>query len=156
MDNDSGIKLFDVDKNDVVLPTIEKDATQESTELISEEIDGAILGDKVKTLIIPEDTDIAPYNYVFDFTNLQSINVVQKSSLKALISLYGDIQLYLYNDKNGLTAFGMGDKYSLERTIPLIKRFVFNDEIKIYKNFRVGEKLEEVVSKDITKMRLNL
>lgn len=156
MDNDSGIKLFDVDKNDVVLPTIEKDATQESTELISEEIDGAILGDKVKTLIIPEDTDIAPYNYVFDFTNLQSINVVQKSSLKALISLYGDIQLYLYNDKNGLTAFGMGDKYSLERTVPLIKRFVFNDEIKIYKNFRVGEKLEEVVSKDITKMRLNL
>lgn len=156
MDNGNSIKLFDVDKNDVVLPTIEKDATQQSAELISEEIDGAILGDKVKTLIIPEDTDIALYNYVFDFTNLQSINVVQKSSLKALISLHGDIQLYLYNDKNGLTAFGMGDKYSLERTVPLIKKFVFNDEIKIYKNFRVGKQLEEVVSKDITKMRLNL
>lgn len=156
MANDSNIKLFNADQNSVVLPTISVEATNTENSLISESIDGAILGDKVKTLIIPEDLEISTHNYIFDFTDLATVNVLQKLSLKSLISKYGDVQLYLYNKKTGLTAFGMGDKYSLERLVPLIKEHVFNNEIKIYKNFVIGNKLEEVVSKDITKMRLNL
>ena len=50
----------------------------------------------------------------------------------------------------------MGDKYSLERLVPLVREYVFNNEIKVYKNFKVGDKPEEVDHKDITKMRLNL
>lgn len=156
MDNESNIKLFNTDQSAVVMPHIDKEVSKESSSLISESIDGAILGDKVKTLIIPEDTEIVPYNYIFDFSDLTSINVIQKSSLKSLISKYGEVQLYIYNRTKGLTAFGMGDKYSLERLVPLLREYVFNNEIKVYKNFRVGEKPEEVDHKDITKMRLNL
>ena len=156
MDNETNIKLFDTNENDIVMPSVSTEATENDSALISESIDGAILGEKVKTLIIPEDTEIAPINYVFDFSELETINVIQKSSLKSLVSLYGDVQLYIYNDKKGLTAFGMGDKYSLERLVPLIRKYVFNDEIKVYKNFEVGYKPEEVDHKDITKMRLNL
>ena len=50
----------------------------------------------------------------------------------------------------------MGEQYSLERMIPLIKQFVFENKIKVYKNFEKDKPLIEVVSRDITKMRLNL
>lgn len=156
MDNESTLKLFNTDPDAIAMPHISSEVSEDSSKLISESINDAILGDQVKTLIIPEDTEIAPYNYIFDFSDLSSINVIQKSSLKSLISRYGDIQLYIYNKTKGLTAFGMGDKYSLERLVPLIREFVFNNEIKVYKNFRVGETPEEVDHKDITKMRLNL
>lgn len=156
MDSGESIKLFEADANNIVLPQINTEINDDDKQLISESIDDAILGEKVKTLIIPEDTEIAPYNYIFDFTDLQSITVIQKSSLKSLISVYGDIQLYIYNQKKGLTAFGMGDKYSLERLVPIVKEYVFNNEIKVYKNFQVGKPVEEVDGKDITKMRLKL
>lgn len=156
MDNNSNIKLFNTNENEVVMPHISNEVSQETANLMSDSLENAILGDKVKTLIIPEDTEIAPYNYIFDFTNLQSINVIQKSSLKSLISKYGDVQLYIYNKTKGLTAFGMGDKYALERLVPLLREYVFNNEIKVYKDFRVGERVKEVGNRDITKMRLNL
>ena len=156
MDNESTLKLFNTDPDAIAMPHISSEVSEDSSKLISESINDAILGDQVKTLIIPEDTEIAPYNYIFDFSDLSSINVIQKSSLKSLISRYGDIQLYIYNKTKGLTAFGMGDKYSLERLVHLLREFVFNNEIKVYKNFRVGETPEEVDHKDITKMRLNL
>lgn len=156
MDNNSNIKLFNTNENEVAMPHISNEVSQETANLMSDSLENAILGDKVKTLIIPEDTEIAPYNYIFDFTNLQSINVIQKSSLKSLISKYGDVQLYIYNKTKGLTAFGMGDKYALERLVPLLREYVFNNEIKVYKDFRVGERVKEVGNRDITKMRLNL
>lgn len=156
MDNESNIKLFNTDHNAVVMPHISTEVSEDTANLMSDTLEKAILGDKVQTLIIPEDTEIAPYNYIFDFSDLQSINVIQKSSLKSLISRYGDVQLYIYNKTKGLTAFGMGDKYSLERLVPLLREYVFNNEIKVYKNFKVGERPEEVDHKDITKMRLNL
>lgn len=77
MDNESNIKLFNTDQSAVVMPHISTEVSEDSSSLISESIDGAILGDKVKTLIIPEDTEIAPYNYIFDFSDLASINVIQ-------------------------------------------------------------------------------
>ena len=156
MDNESNIKLFNTDHNAIVMPHISAEVSEDTASLMNDTLADAILGDKVKTLIIPEDTEIAPYNYIFDFSDLQTINVIQKSSLKSLISRYGDVQLYIYNKTRGLTAFGMGDKYSLERLVPLVREYVFNNEIKIYKNFRVGERPEEVDHKDITRMRLNL
>lgn len=156
MDGEQNIKLFNTDANDIALPSESLNDDSEDSSLISESIDSAILGDKVKTIIIPEDTEINPNNYIFDFTNLESINVMQLNSLKSLVSKSGDIQLYLYNDKKGLMAFGMGDKYALERVVPLIKEHVFDNAIHIYKDFVAGGKLEEVSTRDITKMRLNL
>lgn len=156
MDSTENIKLFNSSPDDVVMPHISEEATEESKALISDDIDDAILGDNVKTLIIPEDTEIAKFNYVFDFTNIGTITVMQKQSIKSLISEYGDVQLYLYNDKKGLMAFGMGDKYILEKLVPIIKKHVFDDSIKVYKDFQPGKQLEEVNSRDITKMRLNL
>ena len=155
MDNKETVKLFNTDQSKVVLPSLDN-GTNGTDNLISESIDGAISGEKVKTLLLKEDTDIAALNYIFDFTDLPVIEVMQKEALRALTSKYGDVQLYLYRKNQGLTAFGMGEKYRLERMIPIVKEAVFDNQIKIYKNFRRGEQPFEVNNKDITKMRLNL
>lgn len=155
MDN-SGIQLFGSDANDIAMPSIGTELSEEQQGLMSESISKAISGETVKTLLLPEDTEIAPLNYIFDFTDLTSINTVQKEALKGLVSYYGDVQLYLYKQKSGLTAFGMGDRYKLERMVPLIRSYIFNNEIKIYRNFAPGNPVEEVDTKDITRMRLNL
>lgn len=155
MDSTGNIKLFNTDQDKVVLPTI-SDNSEEESNLISDSIDNAILGEKVKTLIIPEDADIYPVNYVIDINNVKTLNRIQMQSVNSLKSIYGDVPLYLYNDSRGLVLFGMGDKYSLERMLPIVKTYVFEDEIKVYKNLTIDGKFTEVNGKDITKMRLNL
>ncbi|MBO5386785.1 MAG: hypothetical protein J6A59_01395 [Lachnospiraceae bacterium] len=156
MDNNINIKLFNTDENNIAMPSVGNDDIKEQSSLMSESIDKAILGSQVKTLILPEDLDIYPTNYIFDFTDLQSINAIQKEALKSIVSLNGNVQLYIYKKSSGLMGFGMGEQYSLERMIPLIKQFVFENKIKVYKNFEKDKPLIEVVSRDITKMRLNL
>lgn len=154
MDKADDIKLISADPNKVALPSINND--NNDSDLISESIDGAILGEQVKTLIIPEENEIYPLNYVIDLTNYKTMSALQKQSLVALLSVYGDIELYLYSDSMGLVSFGMGDKYSLERLIPLVKQYVFDDELAIYKNLQSNGQYEVVKGRDITKMRLNL
>jgi hypothetical protein len=66
-----------------------------------------------------------------------------------------NVSLYLYR-KDGLVKFGMGEKYSLEREIPLLRHFIFGDEIRVYKNYIEGEPIVEVTGRDVTQMRLNL
>lgn len=162
---DSDIKLFASDANDVTMPS-SNICAEDTVKLKSDSIDEAVYGKTVKSLILSEDTIIAPENYIFDFSNVESINIIQKEALKALVTrttkdnaeITDDrqfVQLYLYN-KKGLVSFGYGEKYKLERMITVIKTNVFCDEIKIYKNFKVGEKPNEVENKDITKLRLLL
>jgi hypothetical protein len=132
-------------------PPVTMDLTDEHVSLKD-----TIMGEKVKTVLIKEETDIYPYNYVLDFSDLDSINSIQKDALKALVTKDGDIKLYLFKKNTGLTAFGMGDKYKLESLMPLIKQYVFADSIKVYKNFSMTEDPQEVKSRDITKLRMNL
>lgn len=156
MDNTSDIKLFKEDKNEIAMPSINIEMTSEQKELISDDINKAISGEQVKIVILKEVNEIAENNYVFDFTDLTSINVIQKEALKSLVSNNGNVQLYLYKKGSGLTSFGVGERYNLEMMVPLVRNYVFNSDIKIYKNYRVGEPAKEVVSKDITQMRLHL
>jgi hypothetical protein len=151
----TNLQLFKHSATDVAMPTIDVDKEAEQKKLISGDISGAILGDEVKKLILPESSVISEENFIFDFSASQTITVFQKEALKSLISSDGTISLYLYK-KNGLVEFGKGEKYSLERMIPLVRHFIFNDEISIYKNYQPGQVAKSVVSRDITKMRLNL
>jgi hypothetical protein len=132
-------------------PPVTMDLTEEHVSLKD-----TIMGEKVKTVLINEETEIYPYNYVLDFSEVDSINAIQKDALKALVTRDGDIKLYLYKKNTGLTSFGMGSKYQLESLMPLIKQYVFADAIKVYKNFNPNGVNHEVKSRDITKLRMNL
>lgn len=150
------IQLFKDDGSKIAMPSISNEELEKQKSLVSENVEKGILGDTVKTLLIPEDAEIADLNYIFDFSTLESINPVQKEALKALVRLDGNVQLYLYKSEIGLTAFGTGDDFLLEKMVPLIKFHVFNDEIRVVKNFKRGHQLNEVKTMDFTKMRLNL
>ena len=157
MDNAGGIKLFKNDNGSVALPSVSTDDLDKQQALKSQKITEVLAKEMVKTLLLPEDKTIADENYIFDFSEVESISVFKKEALKSLISKSdtADISLYLYR-KNGLVQFGKGDRYYLERIIPIMLNNIFGDEIKVYKNFKQGEPLVEVKERDITKLRLNL
>ena len=147
----TSIELFGTDANSVVIPSIEK----ANTELYSESISEVLLAPKVDVISVPKDSKVNQNNFIFDFSNLDSISVMQKEVLKSLVSQDGNIELYLYR-KNGLVSFGLGEKYYLERVIPLVKQWIFGDEIKVYKDFIPGKQIFEVTGRDFTKLRLNI
>lgn len=156
------IQLFKHDQSVVSMPTVtEEEVQKQNEELDSQDITGAISGKKIKTLLLPEESIISEINYIFDFSEVANISPFKKEALKSLVVPKDKedentiVSLYLYK-KNGLVEFGRGDRYVLERLMPLIKVHVFGDEIKIYKNFKRGKPLEEVSGRDITKLRLNL
>lgn len=151
------IKLFNNDQDTVAMPSIGSDISEEQSSLISKDISDAISGETVKKLILPEESVIAEENFVFDFSDLDSVTIFEREALKSLVNKDGTVSLYLYKKGGmGLVEFGKGEKYSLEREVPLLRHFVFGDGINIYKNYKVGEPAVSIESRDITKMRLNL
>lgn len=152
----ANISLFNDDGNKVAMPSINKELDQNDKELVSESIDNAILNEQVKTLLLPETEEISPINYIFDFSEVESATFMQMLTIKGLKSKDGDVSIYLYNKNKALFFIGYGEKYKLERTLPIIKKFIFEDKIKIYKNFERGKEVNLVEGMDITQMRLNL
>ena len=152
------MKLFNSSNDKVVLPSVNEKVAQQQEELMSADIQGAISGDTVKKLLLPEASKIDPCNFIFDFSDMKSVTVFQREALKSLVSKKEskqNVSLYLYR-KDGLVKFGMGEKYSLEREIPLLRHFICGDEIRVYKNYVEGEPIVEVTGRDVTQMRLNL
>lgn len=155
MDNAGNIKLFDTNPDAVILPDNSLSETEEIQGITSDELSDAITGDQVKTLLLKEELDIAVYNYVFDLSDIDTMQPIQIESLKSILSRDGTVQIYLYKKEKGLVSVGFGDKYRLERMVPLLKTYVF-DNIRVYKDLKKGETPNEVIKRDITKLRLNL
>lgn len=159
MDNNN-ISLFSDDGKSVVMPSAS--LTKESSEALPEKskdinVEKAISGKKVKTVLLPEDTDIYERNFVLDLTNMTAITAMQLKVISALICKDGNTAVYLYKKSSGLTLLGYGYNYSLERNLPLIREHIFGDgEVKIYKNFSRNGELHEVLGSDITQLRLHL
>ena len=64
------INLFDDDSNEIILPNVEiNNEGASGSELISEDIGKAISGDKVKSMILPEENSILIPNYVIDLSH---------------------------------------------------------------------------------------
>lgn len=152
MDSEKGLKLFNDDSPEIMMPS----ANIESNKGLQEgALKDAIDGEVVQRLVLPKSSIIDRENFVFDFSNVDTITIFQKEALKSLIKSEGTVSLYLYRP-NGMVKIGKGEKYSLERMVPLVKRYIFNDEINVYKNYIAGMPAKKVVSGDITQMRLNL
>lgn len=152
----SNISLFDAPEDIVVMPNnFEESSKSEQSKLMSNDIAKAIVGNEVKIIVLPEETDIQYPNYVLDFSDCTEITIFQKEALMNLISKDGDTALYLYNKKS-LTRFGYGLKYKLENLMILTKKHIFGDNIKIYRDVQRDKPVDEVISRDITRQRLNL
>ena len=151
----SSVKLFDAPENEFVMPGSNTEDLAKQKELTKSEIDNAIYGREVKVVVLPEETTIEYPNYVIDLTELSEISVFQKSALQNLLSKNGDTAIYFYLGKK-FTRVGYGMSHKLENLLALTKRHIFGDEIKIYRNLEKNKPVDEVVSRDVTKLRLNL
>lgn len=140
-----------------IMPTINSEISSEQSELISDknQVYDNIMHDTVVRISLPKEAKIADKNFIFDFSNMESISVFQKEALKSLVAPEGNVSLYLYK-KDTITKFGEGEQFNLERMIPLLRHYVFTDDIRIYKDYAEGKALEEIEARDITKLRLNL
>lgn len=149
------ISLFDTPSDKLVMPSDNNEDLEKQKELTSNEVNGAIFGKNVKTVVLKEDDQITIPNYVLDFSECTEISVFQKEALKNLRHKDGDTAIYMYNKKS-LLKLGYGLGYKLENLLALTKRHVFSDEIKIYRDVEHNKPLEEVITRDITKLKLNL
>lgn len=149
------VNLFDAPADKLVMPSENNVELEKQKSLIENEIEGAIFGAKVKTVVLSEDSKIEIPNYVLDFSECTDISIFQKECLKNLRTKDGDTAIYMYN-KQSILKIGYGHGYKLENLLALTKKHVFGDSIKIYRNVEKNKPLSELITRDITKLRLNL
>lgn len=151
----STVQLFNTPSDQLVMPGSGNVNLAQQAELTKSEIDNAIYGKEVKVIVLPEEATIEYPNYVIDLTDLSEITVFQKAALQNLLNKNGDTAIYFYLGKK-FTRVGYGMAYKLENLLALTKKHIFGDDIKIYRNLEKNKPVDEVKSRDITKLRLNL
>lgn len=149
------INLFDAPADKLVMPSEDRSELKEQQALQSTEIDNALFGRTVKTVVLAEETKLELPNYVLDFSECSDISIFQKECIKNLRCRSGDTALYMVNKKS-VIKLGYGAGYKLENLLALTKRHIFGDTIRIYRNVAPNKPFDEVTSRDITKLRLNL
>lgn len=164
--NDGGIKLFDDDASNPVLPFIKgvdgitseevKKQLDMESDLVSSSIKKAISGEVVKSLLINEDAMVMLPNYVIDFTNVKEMYGYQLDGLDSLLNPDGDTWIYIYTKAGGLVKLGCGKSEILDRILTIAVANLFDSKCKVYRDFENGKKLNVVSEKDITTMKLNL
>lgn len=123
--------------------------------LMSQDISQALLGEVVKTLIVPETMEIELPNYVIDFTNIDDLNVFQKESIKSLLSEKGTVAIYIHKKEN-MAKVGYGSKEKLDYMISTFRTHVLGEDAKVYENVEKGKELIEVKMKDVTRLMMNI
>lgn len=152
MDNDV-INVFDTpDNSDMILPG---QTNKSSEELISKDIDEQILGETVKSIMIPEDNGFIYPNYVIDFSNIDSVDPIQLIALNSLLRDNGDTAIYIYN-QGGIQKIGMGYNETLNRLLAPCTENIFNGKCRVYRDFDPNSPVVIVTTKDITHMRLSI
>lgn len=152
---EENVTLFKNNSEEVILPSNNITDT-DSVSDANIDISKAIYSDKgVKKVIIPEENSLSLPNYVLDFSDYNEINLFQKESLIDITSKSGDITLYLYNKKS-LVKFGVTDNANIGNVLILMKQHIFEDAIHIFKDVVPGKELNELYTRTVSSIRLDL
>lgn len=163
------IKIFNHDSSEICMPN--KDIKQDES-LTQDNFGEAISGDVVQRVLVTIKNKLAPSNYVLDFSNVGAITIFQKEALRSLVYKkkkatlkeleFGTqeepelITLYMARSGKDLTELGKGEKYFLEKALPLLRTCVFGDEIVIFKDLDSNGQHIEVISDEKVSYRLNI
>lgn len=171
MDNTSGIKLFNDDSTEIAMPSVD---IPKDESFVADQLGDALEGEQVQKVLLPFSNVLEASNYVLDFTDISTITVFQKEALKGLLykkhkktlkeldsedSSEDNVELitiYMYRKAKDTVELGKGEKFHLEKAIPLLKKYVFSDEIKVYKNYNPGSREAIVITEKNISFRLNL
>lgn len=175
MGDNAGIQLFADDSQDFQMPSLANEInsgelTDEEIEaklmgdnqhLVTQGVEKAILGDTVKSLLIPEDTEIYLPNFVLDFSEATQLRQHQVEALDSLITVSGDTAVYIYIN-SGMQKLGMTNGSDIESILPVAIMSIFGDKehkncvCKLYKDVERGKPIRELKEADITTIRLKL
>lgn len=166
---DSSFKLFDTDGENPIIPSLDQkmdegainteDIRQQlksGTDLISEGLERAIKGETVKSMMIPEDSSFILPNYLIDISKVEEMGDHHTEALDALCDDDGDVVLYLNTLHGEITKIGRGLSSKLDRIIASSMANLFSSKARVFKDFMPGQKLNEVSTKSIETLRLNL
>lgn len=170
MDNTSGIKLFNDDSTEIAMPSVD---IPKDESFVADQLGDAIEGEQVQKVLLPFSNILEEVNYVLDFTDISTITVFQKEALKGLLYKKHKktlketnnednedkvelITVYMYRKAKDVVELGKGEKFHLERAIPLLKKYVFDNEINVYKNYNSSTQEAITITENTISCRLNL
>lgn len=171
MDNTSGIKLFNDDSTEIAMPSVD---IPKDESFVANQLGDAIEGKQVQKVLLPFSNVLEEVNYVLDFTDISTITVFQKEALKGLLykkhkktlkeitektDTEDEVELitvYMHRKGKDTVELGKGEKFHLERAVPLLKKYVFGDEIKVYKDYNSGTQKAKIITENTISYRLNL
>ena len=157
MDN---LELIKDDGKTVMMPSLTSEENEDYNSLKSKYVTEEITAETVATVIIEKSLNMELPNYVLDFSNCPEITIFQKEALQTIttkkeIEAQQKAAIYIFNSTN-IIKIGYGETYKLEGIIPLMRDNVFNKEIRVYRNVDGVNPLDELKSRDKTKIRLRL
>ena len=156
---DSNDSLFASNENEIALPSEALNEDDTGLPAGIEDVATIISKDTVEQVIIPDapGEEFDRSNYLIDLSRLKSWSYMQRQSLKSLISKNGDTSIYLLSgavDKPVL--LGKGKREILDFILPGIKQGVFDNQIRIYKDFDDESEKKEIDNLDVTDFKLDL
>lgn len=153
---DSTRHLIDASATETIMPNMKNLDIEGQKKLQAYETTEAVYAhNKIETLVIPKEQYIEEQNYVIDLSDVGEVTIFQKTALQNLLSKHGDVAIYFYMNEKFMRV-GMGDRVRLNYLIPLAKQHIFNNKIRIYRDYQVDKPVNEVTGLNIDDVRLNL
>lgn len=150
------ISIFSDNGEKAVIPSAESlGKSEDSLNLKSDGIEKAILGETVKSLMIPESFELLLPNYVLDFREAKSLRKHQIQALATLVVDDGDINIYVCLG-NGMEKLGTGYSWKLDDIIVPGMQSIFGDQCRVYHNVERDKPVQELKVFDPTAIRLDI
>jgi len=150
------IEVFEgIDDSEMEIPKQEDNKDNIANKLMTVGIEEALVGDEVKSVLIPDDKSVIKPNYVINISNIKTVEHAQITALDSLLHVDGNVAIYLYMN-NKMQKVGMAYSNIVDRLIVVAVNNIFNNDCEIYKDVEVGKKVKMINSKDISYLRLSI
>lgn len=150
------VSLFSDDGQSPTLPSSNiQSSSKELNPIKPDDLEGALKGDTVKSLLIPETLDLVLPNYVLDFRKAGKLRKHQISALATMLSEDGDVAIYV-SLPDGIDQIGMAISTTIDRVLPAGITSIFGDNCTLYKDVQRGQPLMEIKQNDVKSVRLQL
>jgi len=119
---------------EILMPGQSNSGTDDTSELISNEIQDVIKSKKVKTYIVREESEVETPSYLFDFSKLSLVLPCTILSMGNMVGDDGDTSVYILNSNKDIVHIGKGDREVLYRTLEVYVKNLFKQDVTIYFN----------------------
>lgn len=131
---------------------VQMPTTTGGSELYTDGIEDALQSDKIKNVLLNDNTEIKVPSYMIDMSNIE----ITESALLAIKGLLDGkgTAVYIKESSGMVILVGYGEDYKLYSLLDDLISLLYNGKCKLYKNNGKGFKL--VNNMDVSSIRINL